>query len=651
MLHFSFKEKIYFGALLPILLLFIISIVIYLSIQRQTETTKWVEHTQEVIARSSNLTKLLLDMETGERGFLITGKLEFLEPYDATKKVWDKKLASLKNLVSDNQEQVARIDKIAILQIKWLKEAAEIEIAARNQVKVSNEVSISDVQALIEKGTGKNIIDQIRMINNQFVDIEQKLLSKRRQSQEHASQQTVLIVIIGTIIAMLFAIIFAYYLSRNIINTLIILIDGAKEIEQGNFDNHITIESEDEFYLLANAFNEMSQSLKKSINAMENAMKSKSDFLTNMSHEIRTPISGILGMLALLEDTKLDNEQHEYLSTIQLCADGLLVVINDVLDISKLEEGPLNLDNTPFNLRQTVSECCYLLDVQASNKGLDITIDLDATLPDTLMGDKLRIRQILLNIMNNAIKFTDKGTIDLVIKVISRSADEIKVTFIITDKGIGISQANQSKLFSQVDNSIARKYGGTGLGLIICTQLIKQMEGDIIVKSELGKGTSVIFTLPMLKAKSDDKGLLSSHSFINSSTLKLSKRYPLTILLAEDNKINQVIAKKVFQQLGYDVDLAVDGIEAVKSANEKTYDIIYMDMQMPNMDGITATEIIIEQQAAKPPYIVAMTANVLPQDRQRCFDAGMQDFVGKPINVDYIITTIERYIESIQLDT
>jgi len=634
------------GAMLPILLLFIMTFVFAMNIQRQAETTRWVEHTHKVIAEAHHLIKLLIDMETGERFFLITGKNIFLEPFEKGKILWNKSIPALKVLVSDNTEQVRKLDEIELMQMKWLTDAANIEISTRKLVENSPDVTIEDVRNLIENETGKKIIDKIRLLKNEFVLVEEDLLVIRLKEQKESAELTLVIIILGTFFGIVLSGIFVFYLSKSIIGNLNKLMAGVKCIENGNFTHSININSKDEFHILGSAFNQMRHTLEKSISTMESAVQSKGDFLANMSHEIRTPMNGVLGMLTLLEATQLDDEQYEYIENIRLCGDGLMVVINDILDISKLEAGKLLLETLPFNFRKSIKECCYLLDVQASNKGLNISTIIDNKVPDTIVGDKLRIRQILLNILSNSIKFTDKGTISLSVKVESHNADQYLLSFTIADQGIGISPEDQLKLFkpfSQVDNSITRKYGGTGLGLIICAKLIKQMNGEISMESEKGIGTTFTFYLPLTKTESSIKKSVAQRINRLSSGAKFADRYPIKILLVEDNNINQAIAKKLFQKLGYSIDLAKDGIEAITTVYEKKYDMIFMDMQMPNMDGVTATKAIIKEQAENHPYIVAMTANVLPQDRKKCFDAGMEYFIGKPVKIDDVIKAIEHY--------
>jgi len=643
--NLSTKSKILIAVTVPFLMMLTVSIIVYISIEKNTETTHWVEHTHQVLADSNELIKLLVDMETGKRGFLITGNAVFLEPYIAAREIWTSKLKALKTLVSDNPVQVTRLTEIEALQKKWLKEAAFVEIAARQNTSKSPDLVMAEVVRLVELQTGKKIIDQIRAIKADFNAMEQSLMKRRQQESAQAASQTLFVVIIGTLLSLLFALIVAALIASHISRKLKTLMSGTSKIEQGDYQAVIELHGNDEFSLLAKAFNNMSLAVKFAVDAMEKAVKTKSSFLANMSHEIRTPMNGILGMLTLLENTKLNKEQQEYTSAIRSCGDGLLIVINDILDISKLEAGKLTLDKQAFHLRNLIEEVTFLLDSLASEKGLTLKVTLDEELAVSYEGDNLRLRQILLNLLSNAIKFTAKGTVELIVKVVEKGSDEDTLTFHVIDQGIGISVEDQEKLFkpfSQVDTSISRDFGGTGLGLIICAKLVEKMHGNISVLSTVGEGSTFSFelTLPVVHRQTQAVEQTNHQQQLLQANANLADEIPLNILVVEDNKVNQVIIRKIFEKLGYSVDIANQGEEGVQAVQSKVYDTVFMDMQMPVMDGVTATEKIIELQPDNHPTIIAMTANVLAEDKQKCFDAGMDNFINKPINVEDIVQAI-----------
>jgi len=640
----SIRNKLIIGFCVPLLFLVSLSAIVYLSIEKQKETTDWVEHTHKVIASAQELLKLLVDMETGERGFLITGDEVFLQPYNQALTVWDQKLTDLSTLVSDNPIQVTRLQEIDGLQKLWLNKVSEVEIAARKTMAESSDFEA--VKTLLGMETGKDIIDEIRLIQQQFIQMEQALMSTRQAEQVKATAVTKRIITLGILTGIFVAGFIIIFIHRSIVGNLTILMRGTKELSSGNFEREINIDTNDEFSQLANSFNSMSSSLKYSMDEMEAALQSKSDFLANMSHEIRTPMNGMLGMLTMLEDTRLTEEQTEFVKTIRSCGDGLLLVINDILDISKLEAGKLSLERRPFHLANMVHETVFLVDFAASAKGIVIKETIDNSIPSVFLGDLLRVRQILLNLLSNAIKFTEQGNVELIVDGQSEQDDFYTLRFQVKDTGIGISKENQSKLFkpfSQVDNTISRKYGGTGLGLIICAQLVKQMGGKISVESELGKGSNFTFTINLQVSElTQQEQIEQSRLHKDDNNKSFAEAYPLKILVAEDNRINQIIVKSLFGKLGYDVDIANDGQEAIDAVDNKKYDVIFMDMQMPVMDGVTATKNIIAKHPNEHPNIIAMTANVLTPDKQRCYDAGMIDFIAKPINSDHVVEAIRK---------
>ena len=507
----------------------------------------------------------------------------------------------------------------------------------------------TDYKPIFKKNPTKEVtFEQIKRENRSFIkfstllDNDIVLMLNVPSDEIYASidLSNKLICLFIIIFAIISLIITLFLVSKTLIKPLEVLNKNAKLIGDGDLDKKIEIKNKDEIGELAQSFNLMIHNLKTYINKNS----AKNIFVANMSHEIRTPLNGILGFLHLLETTKLDEEQKDYLKEIKNSSEILLTTLNDILDFSKAEANKITLEKTNFNLKDLIND----LNIYAKtnkNNNVEIISTFDEKIPENVIGDVIRLKQVLLNLLNNAKKFTEKGYIKIETKLIEKNDNSVKIEFKVADSGIGIAKEKQQKVFeefSQADDSTTRKYGGTGLGLAICNRIISLMGGKLNLDSEIDNGSTFYFTLPFEIADN----VVNSENFIEELKIKSAK-----ILVAEDNLVNQKLIKNLLNKLNLDCDIAQNGQEALNLFIKNRYDLILLDCQMPITDGYSATLEIRKfekENNLEPISILALTANAFKEDKEKCLSVGMDDVIIKPIDMNDFINKLNRYIKTKQ---
>ncbi|MEJ7638912.1 MAG: response regulator, partial [Singulisphaera sp.] len=725
-------------------ILIVTSAAMYRSITRFLATRDRVERSYRVIDGLEGFLSLMKDAETGQRGFLLTKKEPFLEPYHAALASLDRKMTDLSLLLESDPGQRTQLEVLKPLmrgKLAYIRTSIDLRRSVNPQPVWRDHLE-----------EGKRIMDAMRVVVGRMEAVERQAWMKLEREEKASERFTVLIITAG--IASNFSILplVFYLVSREM-----------KERRRAERD------------------------LQEARELAEAANVAKSEFLANVSHEIRTPMNAVLGMTELMLDTELASRQRESLVMVKTAADSLLGVIDDLLDFSKIEAGKFTLDPVDFNVRDGLGEALNILGLRADEKGLELAVRVQAEVPEFIGGDPARLRQILLNLAGNAIKFTDRGEVVVEVKVEPSDRDDVQLHVVVSDTGIGIPEEEQGRIFApfeQADGGTTRKYGGTGLGLAIASNLVGMMGGRIWVESEVGKGSDFHFTARFSRARgprapsasrpptslrgmrvlvADDTaaqrrileeilsgwemrptlvddgvpalaaldrearagdpfpvmlidvnmpvmdgfalvervrshpelsgaavlmisgadrtidaarrerlgvaGLLlkpfkqsdlleaiqravvpASWDEVRPTPISLPEwkvsRKPLRILLAEDNPFNQKVAVCMLEKKGHTVTVAGNGKRALEALDREGFDLVLMDVQMPEMDGLQATAAIRarERQTGHHLPIIAMTAHAMKDDRQRCLDAGMDGYVPKPIRDEVLTRAIAECI-------